>query len=99
MPVIFRFSDGIALKTDKFEITAQSLPDIIVCKHSSPWHPQMQVKSPSCKQETACERDPKRDPKHLEWTERKWKAVLWSEELKFEIPFCKSWTPHPLDQN
>lgn len=32
--------------------------EIIVCKHSSPTHPQLQVKPLSCKEDAICEHDP-----------------------------------------
>jgi len=35
-----------------------TLPEIIDCEHSSPCHPQMQVKALTCTQEATREQDP-----------------------------------------
>ena len=69
-----------------------TLPEIIVCEHSSLCHPQMQVKAPSGREEAICEHDPETLPEwqswtkaHLKQTETKWKTVLLSDSSKFEI--------------
>jgi len=46
-------------------IGSGTLPEILVCEHSSPCHPQMQFKDLSCKEETICEHDPAVVPSSL----------------------------------
>uniref|UniRef100_A0A8C9REE1 Tc1-like transposase DDE domain-containing protein n=1 Tax=Scleropages formosus TaxID=113540 RepID=A0A8C9REE1_SCLFO len=97
MPMIFR-QHCIKNRHDSvMEITAwaQTPPEIIVCEHGSPCHPQMQVKALLCKEEAICEHDPDNTIQkcrrllwtkvHLKWTEAKWKTVLWSDESKSEV--------------
>ena len=60
-------------------MSSETLPEITVCEHSSSFHPQMQVKALSCKEEDICEHD----EAVLKWTAAKWKTVLWSDELEF----------------
>ena len=43
-----------------------TLPGVIVCEHSSPLHPHVQVKAPSGREEATCERDPETPPSSLD---------------------------------
>lgn len=53
--------------------------------YSSPCHPQMLIKAPSCKEEALQEHCSLLGTKaRFKWTEAKWRTVVWS---KSEIPF------------
>lgn len=55
---------------------------------------EIQVKDVSCKEDGIWERDPEIPPSfldkaHLKWTKAKWKTVLWTYTLKFQMSFYK----------
>jgi len=75
-------------------ISSGRLPEIIFCEHSSPCHPQTQVKALSYKNNPYISMLKKHcrllwAKAHLKRTEPKWKTVLCSDKLKFKIPFGK----------
>ena len=74
-------SGGAAVKTE-----------ITVCEHSLPWHPQMQVRARSCKEDDKREHDPEKPPsclpsKLISNGLRKSGKVLWSVKSKLGIYF------------
>ena len=70
-----------------------TLLEIVVCEHSSPCHPQIQVEALSCKEKAICETLIQKccsllwAEAHFQLTEAKWETDLWSDVWNWNLKY------------